>query len=193
MHAFRKYARKLAILMIAIPFLNGCIVYFEHPLSAVGEQNPDQRLFGTWYWNDKNDNGYIHIGKSKESGQLLLMMVEFTADKHVKLTRFTGHTAAIGPNTYLNLKWVSSKKGRTDAFMIVKYEFRSGKLGITLMDSEVVEKAVANGKLAGQIIPVGKFTSDVVVGADQKAVAAFILQNDTVLFEDTKFLSRNGS
>jgi hypothetical protein len=98
--------RYLLVTVILVSLL-GCIPYSDNPLTAPDEQNIDSSIIGTWYWKEKDENGYIHIGIDEKSKLFRLVMLDFYKDGELEASEFSGHTYSLKVNRYLNLKEVS--------------------------------------------------------------------------------------
>ncbi len=101
----------------------------------------DSSVFGTWFWKNEKESGYIHIGLDEKSKYLRLIMLELETDGELEVSEFSGHTSSLEGNTYFNLKRVRPVQDESAGYMIIKYMVRSASLGIALMDSNATEKA----------------------------------------------------
>lgn len=182
-----RYVTVLLIVVSIMAFsLFGCIPHSDHPLTKPGAQQIDASIFGTWFWRDNNDSGYIHIGVDDKTKLLRLMMVGLESDGEMEVLELTGHTTALKGNTYLNLKWVRPAD-EVSGYIFVKYDVKDGFLGISFMDSDVVEKAIKNKALNGAIEEGELLPSIHITDAGVK-LQRFFLDNDKALFVDTKYL-----
>mgnify|MGYP001817757329 CR=1 FL=1 len=176
--------RYLLVAIITISLL-GCIPYSDNPLTDPGKQDIDSSIMGTWFWKEKNENGYIHIGLDEDSKQLRFVMAVFDKDGGLDTSQFSGHTSSLGENTYLNL-YPSHEPG---GYMLVKYSFKKDTLGIALTNTDVVEKAINNGSLNGEIKK-GQWSSSIHITEEQKKLQQFVLHNDKALFPETKYMGK---
>jgi hypothetical protein len=165
-------------------FISGCITHFKNALTEPGAQKLDSRLYGTWGAQQDNEPIFIHIGKEEKTGLLRVAMVEFDKDGKIKISQWSGHTSRLGKRHYLNLKWVSPEENKYDGYLIIKYETTGDHFKFYFMDDTVVEKAVKEGRLRGNIIK-DKWTSSAWVSQDQKSLQQFILSNDERLFKES--------
>ena len=177
------------LILFSIVFVLGCVPYSDNPLSAPNKEELDSSILGTWFWNDENESGYIHIGLDEESELLRLMMVDFDRDGELEASEFSGHTSSLNGNKYLNLKWVRPVKDEVREYMFLKYTVSLHLLCIALMDKGVVEKAINNGSLKGEV-KYDKWSSSVHITEGQNKLQEFILQKDKELFSEIKCLPK---
>ncbi len=178
----------ILLVCVCLFSLTGCIAYFENPLSSTGEQVLDPDVFGSWYWQDEDESGLVHIGKKGKSDRFTLLMIEFSGSHQMKHSGFKGHTTAFGGSTYLNLTPLEPEKNETRGYLLVKYQMLGGRLGVSLMDAAPVEQAVRKGGLKGKTDDQKKH-SPVYVTEDTAGVRQFILANDAALFKEVTFMS----
>ena len=170
-------------------FLSGCIPYADHTLTEPDKKQIDPSVLGTWFWKDKDESGYIHIGLDKETKLIRLIMIEMKKDGRLKSTELTGHTSSLAGNTYLNLKWKHPEDSKSTGYMFMKYSVTSDGLGLGFMNGEVVEKVIEAGALKGKVEK-GKWLSSVYITQGGKKLQKFILKNDKTLFPEMKYLPR---
>ena len=175
--------------VLSIIFMMGCIPYADHPLTAPDREKIDAAILGTWFWKEKDEAGYIHMGLNEQSGLLRVVMAELKTNGVVEISELGGHTSFVKENTYLNLKWVSPAESKFDGYMIVKYKATPDALGIGLMDNEVVEKAIEAGELNGNVKK-GKWFSTIRITENPKKFQEFVLKSDKELFPEMKFLKK---
>ena len=177
------------LLLLALPALAAaCVPDSRHPLTSFDSGSIDADLYGSWYWNDDQESGYLHFGREPESGKLLLLMVELNRDGELGITEMQGHTSRLGDNRYLNLKFIPSQDG-IDGYLLIKYEITPKGLGIAFMDPGVVERGIAAGEVAGRAEQSGEFAA-IKLTASPQGLQQYIRDNDKALFADVKFLSR---
>ena len=162
--------------------LTGCIPQSDNPLTDPQKQPIDTSLFGTWFWRDNNEIGYLHFGLDQASKLLRVMMIVFKGNGNLEVSEFTGHTSAVNHNKYLNLKRVRPVSNIT-SYIFVKYKVKDNSLGVSLPASEVYEQAIKNGSLNG-IVKKGIFR----ISEKPEGLRRFIIQNDKDLFKDMKYL-----
>ena len=175
------------LITFSIIFVLSCVPYSDNPLTTPSKEQIDSSIVGTWFWKDENESGYIHIGLDKKAKLLRLLMLDFDRDGELEVSEFSGHTSSLEANKYLNLKWVRPAQDEITGYMFIKYMVSSGSLGIALMDSEVVEKAIKRGLLKGEVKK-GKRSSSIRITEGQKKLQEFILSKDKELFPETKYL-----
>ncbi|MBD3789668.1 MAG: hypothetical protein IE885_04780 [Campylobacterales bacterium] len=181
--------RYFLMTLLTILILAGCVPDSDNPLTDPNKEPIDPSILGTWFWADGNETGYIHIGLDEKSKLLKLIMVDFDKDKELEASKFSGHTTSLEGNNYLNLKWVHPLQPDTKGYLCVKYIASSDSLGISLMDSEVVEKAIQNGSLKGNIVK-EKWSTSVHITEDQKKLQKFIHLKDKELFPEMNYLQK---
>lgn len=177
------------LIAFSIIFLFGCIPYSDNPITDPNKENIDSSIIGTWFWNEKNDSGYIHIGLDEKSKLLKLLMVEFSKDGEIKVSEFSGHTSLLEENKYLNLKWVRPEQNDGSGYMFVKYTVSQESFGIAFMDNDVVEQAINGGILNGVVVK-EKWSLSVRITEGQQKLQKFILQKDKELFNETKHFQK---
>ena len=162
-------------------FMLSCVPYSDNPLTDPNKQTMDSTIYGTWFWKDENESGYIHIGLDEKSKFLRVIMLDFDSNGELGSSEFSGHTSSLGESRYLNLKWVLPADEMV-GYMFVKYVVRKETLGISLMDIATTEKAIKYGLLKGEVKKDNWYTS-VHITEDQKRLQQFILKNDKELFK----------
>ena len=177
------------LITFSIIFVLGCVPYSDNPLTTPGKEQIDSAIFGTWFWKEDNESGYIHIGPDKKSKLLRLLMLEFDRDGELEVSEFSGHTSSLEGSRYLNLKWVRPAQGDITGYMFIKYRVSSGSLGIALMDSKVAEKAIKKGLLKGEVKK-SDWSSSVRITEGQEKLQKFILRKDNELFPEMKYLQK---
>ena len=180
--------RYFLITVLAI-FVLGCVPESDNPLTNPDKEHIDASILGTWLWKDENESGFIHIGLDEKNKLLRLIMVDFDRDKELEVSEFSGHTSLLKGNKYLNLKWVRPAHAEIPGYIFVKYEVRSDSLGIALMDNEVVEKAIKDGSLKGNLKK-DQWSFSVHITEGQKKLQGFIRQEDKGLFPEMKYLQK---
>jgi hypothetical protein len=169
-------------------FLVGCVPCSENSLTSPGESRGDSELFGTWFWSEAGETGFIHIGKSWDSNLLRLLMVDIKEGGAMERSEFSAHLSFLEGNRYLNLKQVAPK-AECGGYLFVKYGFEGDALVLFPMDSAVVERAVKSGVLKGEVKKSGS-SSMLRITAGQKELQAFVLSHDRELFPERKVLAR---
>lgn len=174
------------LMIMLLIFVGGCIPDFDNPLTDPNKEKLDSALYGTWFWQEKNESGYIHVGWDKESKLLRAVMVEVGADGSVDVSEYSGHTSSLGNNQYLNLKWVRPEN-ELKGYMVIKYRIEGESLAISLVDSKVIEKAIQEGSLKGTV-SADKMAPSVRITEKQKKLQEFFLKNDKELFHEKTHL-----
>jgi hypothetical protein len=167
----------------------GCVPSSDNPLTKPDKDLIDGSISGTWFWHDDAESGYIHIGLDKKTKLLRLLMVEFDRDGTMEASEFIGHTSAINGHRYLNLKYVQPAEEGASGYLLVKYDIKDARLGIALMSSGVVEKAIKNGGLKG-VVKKEKWSTTVRITEAPQRLRAFVLENDSSLFPEMAFLPK---
>jgi hypothetical protein len=179
-------ARLLLVVLSAVTA--ACVPDSRYPLTSFDSGTIDADLYGSWYWNDEQESGYLHFGREPVSGKLQLLMVEINHDGDLGITEMLGHSSRLGDNRYLNLKFTPPQDG-IDGYLLIKYEITPKGLGIAFMDPGVVEKGIAAGEVAGRVEQSGGFTAIRLTDSPQ-GLQHYFRDNDKRLFADVKFLSR---
>ena len=179
--------RYLAIVVMVI-FLGGCVPYSDNPLTDPNSEKIDTAILGTWFWNEENDSGFIHIGLNKESKLLQMIMIEHNKDGTIDFSEFNGHTSSLGNNKYLNLKWVRPSDA-PKGYLLIKYSTEGETLAISLLNAKVIENAIKEGSLKGKMGK-RKDAYDLSITEEQKKLQQFVLKHDKELFQEKSNLNR---
>ena len=176
------------LIILSLIFTLGCVATSENPLTSPGKEKMDSSILGTWFWQDENESGYIHIGLDRESRLLRIMMLDFDRNGELEVSEFSGHTSSLEGNSYLNIEWVRPAD-EINGYMFLRYKVTEEKLGISLMDVDVVEEAIKAGSLKG-VLKSRDGSSCVRITEGQKKLQQFVLRNDEQLFNEMKYLHR---
>jgi hypothetical protein len=182
----------LALLVLVMLFISGCMSYSEHPIAEANKTDKvDVPLLGTWYWKDKSEDGYFHIGLDKETNLLKLMMVEIKKDGKMNTAELVGHTTELAGNKYLNLKWKTPKDDKSKGYMFIKYDIAvdGQKLGLAFADIDIYKDALDQKSLKGELVP-GKWFSSVKITQDSQGIREFIAKGGDKLFPKTKYIKK---
>lgn len=184
-----KQALLISLFLLPVLFTTGCITHFEHALSAPGQQELDMSVCGTWFMHKDKESVFIHIGKEYKTGLLTVVMVEYDSQDEIEISQWSGHTSRFDKADFLNLKEVVPKEKADEGYLFVKYQVINNYLHIYLMDDTIVEDAVKNGTLKGQMIK-DKWSSSAYVTQDQNKLQQFILANSDRLFKESEAFPR---
>lgn len=176
------------ILLSLLIFISGCIPFFDHPLTDADKSKIDADIIGTWFWKDRNETGYIHIGLVQDTNLLKIILLEVDQNNKIKTTEFWGHTSSLAANKYLNLKSIHPENN-ISGYLIIKYQTSKFALTMSLMSTTKISKAVNDGLLKGELSDSGLMAS-VRISAEQRKLQDFILKNDATLFKETTCLQR---
>jgi hypothetical protein len=174
---------------VFILLLTGCGVYSQHPITPFDKTQIDSKLFGSWFWLEKNESGYIHIGMDDKSERLKILMVGVNKDGEINIMEFEGHSSQVGENHYLNLKQIQPKAERNDNYMIIKYSITSNELKIGLMDDTVVAEAIKAKGLKGKVEG-KKYILNVYITEKEEVLQKFFLDHDSIIFHEMKALEK---
>jgi len=174
-------------LMLVIT-MAACVPDSKNPLTAFDRDAMDASVYGTWFWKDEQETGYLHFGQEEESGLLQLTMVELNSSGKIGVTQMQGHTSQLGEHRYLNLKFVPPQDGITE-YLFLKYEISKKGLGLAFLDPSVIEKAIADNVLAGRVEQDG-YVSSVRLSDTSIKLQQFVRDNDRALFPEMKSLPR---
>jgi len=186
--------RKIILTLSALSmlFISGCMSYSEHPIAEADKTKVvDVPLLGTWYWKDKSEDGYFHIGIDKETDLLKLMMVEIKQDGKMKSVELYGHTTELDGKKYLNLKWKTPEDEKSTGYMFIRYDVAvdGQKLGLAFADLDLYKDAIKQKSLKGNILP-GKWFSSIKITESSKGIQAFIKKSGDKLFPKTKHIKK---
>jgi len=180
---------RLVSIFICIMLIWGCIPYSDNPITEPDEEKIDTAIFGSWFWNDAQDSGYIHIGRDEDTRMMRLVMSEFDKHGQLKVSEFLGHTSTLAGKTYMNLKWVRPAGDQPGGFLLVKYAMRPDALGLAVMSPGAVEEAIKSSALEGKLKK-GNLTSEIRITAVSRQLQRFIQLNDQKLFPEMVYLQR---
>ncbi|MBG7600996.1 MAG: hypothetical protein IZT60_00425 [Gammaproteobacteria bacterium] len=180
-------ATRAFLLMLTI-FMAACVPDSKNPLTEFDKGAMDASVYGTWFWKDEQENGYLHFGQEKDSGLLQMMMIELNSSGKISVTQMQGYTSRLGGSSYLNLKFVPPQDGISE-YVFMKYEISEKGLGLAFMDPSVIEKAIADNVLAGRVEQEGHVSS-VHLSDTSDNLQQFVRNNELALFPEMKFLPR---
>ncbi|SPD75457.1 hypothetical protein PITCH_A630002 [uncultured Desulfobacterium sp.] len=174
-------------LSLLIFMFSGCIPYSENPLTAPGEQGLDQKIMGSWYYHDRDETVFLHIGKDSKTKGLRLVMAEFHKDNEIVVYVFVGHTSLVGDKTYLNLRWDQPDE-QDKGYLFAKYNMKGEQLGLGLIRADSVETAIREGKIRGKIGE-GEEASVIITDSPER-LRGFFQKHDKELFEQIQYMKR---
>ncbi|MBU1564013.1 MAG: hypothetical protein KJ630_00120 [Proteobacteria bacterium] len=168
--------------------MNGCIPYSDNPLTAPDNNGPDPAILGTWFMHEKGETVFLHMGIDEKTKGLRLVMVEFQKDGEVKTSELIGHTSRLGSYTYMNLLW--DRPAEPEAgYLFVKYQIVGERIGLGLIRSDAVEKAVREGSIRG-IIDETQKTKFVQLTDSAEQLREYVQKHDAELFEELQWMNR---
>ncbi len=177
--------KRLIAILLSL-FAVGCVVYSDHPITPEDKTAFDSLLFGTWFWNEKDEKGFLHFGIEEKSGLLHVMVVDLDKDGTQKVSEYLGHTSDLKGNKYLNLKQLRPDNKRK-GYLFVKYRIKKNVLTISIIDNSTVEEAIKKGSLKGVVDDEKSITR---ITEEQKKLQNFILKNDKKLFDEETSINR---
>lgn len=175
----RTVIRSLSAALILL-WISGCIPYSDNPLTAPGVQEMDSSIYGTWFWKDDDDHGYVHIGMDNESKLLRIVMLEFDDSRQLDLAEFSAHTSSLGNNRYLNLKLRSDDNN--SGFTFIKYAVSADSLDVSLVDADLIEKAIRDSLVKGTLSKDAMFSATHITDTS-KNLQPFFLKYDKDIFK----------
>ncbi len=181
----KKTTLKVTAVLIAILVLGGCVIESKKPLTEIGSEKLDDSIIGTWYWNEPNETGFVHIGLNSET-RYKIVMVETNGSGDIKTREFLAHSSALKTGRYLNV--VSQQKNSPKTFLLIRYEVSKEGLNLFLPDSSVFEKGVESKMLKAEFTK-GK-NKEIVLLDSSKKLANFVVENDAQLFPEGSLLHR---
>lgn len=165
--------------ILSIMFIYSCVPLSDTPLTYSGKEKNDASVCGTWCWKDDCEYSYVHIGIDETTHQLVIIVVDVDKLGEIELLTFSGHTSLLKNNRYLNLK-CTLPENEIPGYLFVKYSVTENTLGISIIDSTAIEKAIMDGSIKGEIINTGSLL--VKITESQKELQTFIMKNDKTLF-----------
>ncbi len=181
--------RPLYPLIIILFFLPGCVPSSMNPLSPAEKGGVDEALLGSWWWHDKESGpGFLHVGRSSDGKRMEMVMLEFTERGEIKFERYRGFSTTLDGHRYLNI--LDPKPPSPDSsYLIIHYTLDGQRLGLALMKEQVVEKAIADGRIQGRIED-RRFFSKAVITAPSGELRRFVTANRGRLFDKMNYLTR---
>ncbi|HUO97295.1 MAG TPA: hypothetical protein VMU01_01420 [Rhizomicrobium sp.] len=171
----------IAVTVACALMLAGCLpVTSKSPVGTTAGLGADGALFGTWKGHsadsDNKDDGYFHFMKAKD-GSLTVAVVMAKGSDDDGWTIFNAHTAALGPNRYLNAVETFDKDAPAEgdlknASIPLLYVVKGRTLTLYLIDEDKAKEAVKAGKIKGEVEP-GDM-GDVVITAEPAELDAFM-------------------
>jgi len=155
--------------LAALLALAACGPRFAAPLSPADPALLDRAPVGVWYAPDGAESNWVHVGRSDEAVQVVLVFHE--EDGEVGAVTLTGHVSLLGELSLLELQTVGEPDGR---WTLVAFERREGGLAIAAPSADRLVAAIDAGELPGTFdrnllgIP-----SDVSVDADSATLRAW--------------------
>jgi len=180
---FLKSTVYLSVIMVF-----ACIPLSTAPLTFPGEQELDRSLVGTWWHQGDGETVYVHIGLDESSDFFRIVLVDFDQGTELETSEYLAHTSSLKGNNYLNLKPLTPRDD-WQGYLFVKYTTSSGSFEFSMIESQVIERAIRKGELAGSVKREEKVKS-VRITAAQEDLQAFVLTHDAELFAENKSLSR---
>lgn len=143
------------VLILLSCFLLSACIGSENPLSQPGEYENDSRLTGTWFTQNKDGRGYIHISRSKEDGWVDIASVGFDEVRGLDVDFCKGFTTPLENGKFLNIQCrVNLEKEPSEKyseFQILKYEVTSGnELQLMAWNSDYVQESIKKGRIKGR-------------------------------------------
>ncbi len=168
--------------------LNGCIPYSDNPLTAQDNQVPDPAILGTWFIHEEGETVFLHIGIDAKTKGLRVAMVEFQKDGEVKTSELIGYTSRLENHTYINLRWDQPSDSEA-GYLFIKYQVVGERIGLGLIRSEAVEKAIKEGLIKGKVDETQKFKSAQLTDSSEQ-LREFVEKHDAELFEQFQWMNR---
>ena len=169
--------------------LNGCIPYSENPLTAPDKGGPDPAILGTWCLQEEGETVFLHMGIDEKAKGLRVVMVEFHKEGEVKTSELIGHTSRLGNYTYMNLHWDQPADPEA-GYLFVKYQVVGDRIGLGLIRSDAVEKAIREGRIRGIIDDTQKPKSLRLTDSSEH-LQEYVQKHDAALFEELKWMNRS--
>jgi|GEM_PF-5846042 len=158
-----KYKMRTILVLLSLVLFAGCIDS-ENPITPARPGSLDPRLLGTWYWKDKDDAGFLHIGKSDTPEYITIIVIEDRKDGLLSMDQYRAHGSRIGSATYLNIHQSGSKKEKTK-YIFVKYRIDKDMLLYSFADHRVKEHDIRATTIKGVLT-----NNHEVIAADNAAV-----------------------
>ena len=145
---------RIVLLFLSCLLLHACIES-ETPLSRPGEFKNDSRLSGTWFTQNKDGTGYIHISSSKKDGWIDIATVAFDDKKGLDVDFCKGFTTPLKNGKFLNVRCRSNLEEelseKYSEYQILDYDISSeNELRLRGWNGNYVQKNIKEGHIKGR-------------------------------------------
>ena len=182
-----KAAALFQLLLLLLSCSTGCVPVSQIPLTEPGQQPLDERLLGSWYWQQGAETGLVHIGLQQQGQLLQVLMVDYGQRQQLSIQEFSGLSSKLASGDYLSLRPLRPANEQ-QGYLIIKYHIQNKSLQISLMDSKPVEEALRDKQLEGIAGDRG-FASEQ-ISSPAPELQNFIALHDQDLFHDFSTLQR---
>jgi len=169
--------RRIVLLYLSCLLLSACIGS-ENPLSQPGEYENDPRLTGTWFIQNKDGSGYIHISRGKEDGWMDIATIGFEDVRGLDVDFCKGFATHLKNGKFLNVQCRSNLEkepgDKYSDFQILNYDISNeNELRLMALNGNYVQKNIKEGHLKGRM-----FKYSIKITASTQNLVKFIQKSD---------------
>ncbi len=178
-----------------VALLAACVPTSENPLPVSADTPLDTALYGAWLGqvDAEDDPVFLHFVKTQDgNNKAILVTVQDEGEPDGGWAEFDVTSSSLASGTFLNLFWTESDGEPVEdlkGIHLVRYILDTdGKLSLYFIDADLLQEAIENGTLEGDITSSG-LTNRIRITASSDALADFVDSNDP----DTLFSEFYGS
>ena len=179
---------RLALWIVCLIALCGCVPCSDSPLSPPGGQALDPALMGTWAHTEGDSTVTLHFGLDADTNLLTIVMTETDMAGKLDSSRISAHTTRAGERSYLNVRF-GDEKAPEPGYLFVKYTIKGDSLGIGIISAEAVTKAIESGEIEGETTQ-GQWTSSIRVKDTPEKLLLYLDKHDAELFPEMQFFQK---
>lgn len=169
MHALLSQLSRIGLIFLAAWVSSSCLIVSKESLIEPRKSKTDERLLGRWIGTDKLVDVYALF---KPGGMLesnIIAGKEPVKESELIFDYFPG---TIGKHQYLSLK--PRDEPASEGYLLARYLIEGDELKIWLLDSTLVDAAIAQGKLKSN----KGSSSSTTLTDSRKKIVAFIVANE---------------
>ncbi len=160
---------RIGLILLIAWFSSSCLIVSKESLIDPRTIKPDERLIGRWAGTDKLADTYALFKQGSVLESNIIAGKEPVKESELMFEYFAG---AIGKHQYLSLKL--RDEPASEGYLLARYAIEGDELKIWLLDSTLVDAAIAQGKLKGH----RGGSSSTTLTDHRKKILAFIIANE---------------
>lgn len=160
---------RIGLILLLACLGSSCLIVSKESLIDPNKSKPDDRLIGRWVGTDKLSDVYALFKQGTVLESNIIAGKEPVKESELMFEYFTG---AIGKYQYLSLKM--RDEPASEGYLLARYTIAGDELRIWLLDSPLVDAAIAQGKLKSDK---GNSSSTTLTNS-RKKILAFIIANE---------------